>query len=105
MAKSVAPNVAGVDAYIAGIDPKLRPIAEAARRAIRANGSSLTETVIMGVPCYVGHRQVCYIADYSVHVNLGFHQGARLPDGSGRLEGTGKGLRHLKLRTPGDASS
>lgn len=31
-------------------------------------------------------------------VNLGFYQGTELPDPAGLLEGTGKGLRHVKVR-------
>lgn len=33
------------------------------------------------------------------HVNLGFMDGAALPDPEGLLEGTGKSLRHVKLRS------
>ncbi len=32
------------------------------------------------------------------YVNLGFYQGAQLPDPDGLLEGTGKSLRHVKVR-------
>jgi hypothetical protein len=39
----------------------------------------------------------CYIAVYASHINLGFYHGATLADPSGILEGTGKGLRHVKL--------
>jgi Domain of unknown function (DU1801) len=39
----------------------------------------------------------CYIAVYASHVNLGFYHGASLGAASGMLEGTGKGLRHIKL--------
>ncbi len=40
----------------------------------------------------------CYIGAHSDHVNLGFYYGAQLPDPEGLLEGTGKKLRHIKLR-------
>jgi Domain of unknown function (DU1801) len=36
------------------------------------------------------------------HVNLGFFRGAELDDSNGLLEGTGKGMRHVKIRIPGD---
>jgi hypothetical protein len=42
----------------------------------------------------------CYVAAYKKHVNLGFHRGAELPDPKGVLEGTGKLMRHLPVRTP-----
>jgi hypothetical protein len=40
-----------------------------------------------------------YIAPQKSYVNLGFYQGASLPDPRGLLEGTGKGLRHVKIRS------
>lgn len=39
---------------------------------------------------------------HKAHVNLGFFEGASLPDPAGLLEGTGKALRHVKLRDPGE---
>jgi hypothetical protein len=41
-------------------------------------------------------RNVACIMIYKDHVNLGFLRGARLK--SEGLEGTGKGLRHVKVR-------
>jgi hypothetical protein len=40
----------------------------------------------------------CYIAAYKKHVNLGFYRGAALPDPEELMEGTGKELRHVKVR-------
>jgi hypothetical protein len=40
-----------------------------------------------------------YIGVQKSHVNLGFYHGAMLPDADGLLEGTGKKLRHLKIRS------
>jgi hypothetical protein len=42
-----------------------------------------------------------YTAVYAAHVNLGFHRGAALPDPAGLLEGSGKRMRHVKLK-PGE---
>jgi hypothetical protein len=38
------------------------------------------------------------------HVGLGFAYGSDLPDPKGKLEGTGKRMRHVKLRSGADAS-
>ena len=35
---------------------------------------------------------------FTEHVNVGFFQGTELPDPNGLLEGTGKFMRHVKLR-------
>jgi hypothetical protein len=39
-----------------------------------------------------------YIAFYRDHVNLGFYQGAEMQDPDRLLEGTGAGLRHIKIK-------
>jgi hypothetical protein len=44
-----------------------------------------------------------YAMPHARHVNLGFFRGVALPDPEGLLEGTGKALRHVKLRDPADA--
>jgi hypothetical protein len=36
------------------------------------------------------------------HVTFGFHFATSLPDSEGLLEGTGKNIRHVKLRTMAD---
>ena len=46
-----------------------------------------------------------YIGVQKAHVNLGFYYGAILPDADGLLEGTGKKLRHLKIRSMDVAES
>jgi hypothetical protein len=45
---------------------------------------------------------VFHIAVYGKGVNLGFNNGATLPDPDGILEGAGKRIRHIKIRTPSD---
>lgn len=45
---------------------------------------------------------VCYIGVNRNHVNLGFHQGARLSDPEGLLEGAGKQMRHIKIHSAND---
>jgi hypothetical protein len=40
----------------------------------------------------------CYISAQKVDVNLGFYYGAELPDPDNLLQGTGKLLRHVKIR-------
>jgi Domain of unknown function (DU1801) len=46
-----------------------------------------------------------YIAIHSKHVNLGFYRGAKLKDAGGLLEGSGKLLRHAKIRNTSEAQS
>ncbi len=44
-----------------------------------------------------------YILLHKNWVNLGFYKGAELADPAGLLEGTGKKLRHVKVRSIKDA--
>ena len=41
-------------------------------------------------------------AVYAKHVNLGFNQGATLDDPKGVLQGTGKAVRHITIKTASD---
>ena len=45
-----------------------------------------------------------YIMPMRGYVNLGFYQGALLADPQRLLEGTGKGLRHAKIRSLAEAN-
>jgi hypothetical protein len=44
----------------------------------------------------------CHVVAYKSHVNLGFNRGALLPDRNRVLEGTGKLMRHMHLRSEKD---
>ncbi|WP_309065410.1 DUF1801 domain-containing protein [Microbacterium sp.] len=43
-----------------------------------------------------------WLAPYQRHLVFGFFYGAELPDPDGLLEGTGRLLRHVKIRTGAD---
>jgi hypothetical protein len=45
---------------------------------------------------------VFHIAVYTKHVNLGFNDGATLPDPLGILKGGGNRIRHITIKTPVD---
>jgi hypothetical protein len=83
-----------------------RGIAEALRRMVLLAESGLIEAIRWGMPWYgKGDRMagaVCYISVHNDHVNLGFPQGTSLTDREGVLEGTGKGMRHVKIRDEDD---
>jgi hypothetical protein len=49
----------------------------------------------------VGGAAFAYVDAFRSHVNVGFFQGAGLPDPQGLLEGGGQFMRHVKLR-PGE---
>lgn len=45
---------------------------------------------------------VVHVAVYAKHVNLGFNHGATLDDPKGILEGSGKHIRHITIKTTAD---
>ena len=92
--------------------PHVRPVAEALRAVILAQLPDAVEVVRLGdrAASYgVGERKMieshAYVQAHRDRVNLGFWHGAALPDPAGLLEGTGKTLRHVKVRTVGQAEA
>jgi hypothetical protein len=83
-----------------------KPIFDALYQIIRKHAGQCTETawpkqgiVSFGVGPKKMSQHHCYIAVYRTHINLGFYHGALLPDPKQLLEGTGKGLRHVKINS------
>jgi hypothetical protein len=53
-----------------------------------------------GVGAKKKSEHFCYISAQKDDINLGFYYGAELPDPEKLLQGTGKLLRHVKIREP-----
>ena len=101
--------------HFANIPPGVRPIVEAASKTVRAVAPDAEE-----IPCLTQKprspsmmwKLVRYAIDGEVVVTLGtftkhasmfFARGSEIEDEKGLLEGTGKSLRYITLRTPSDA--
>jgi len=80
-------------------------VADLARKVIRQEAPSLRTESHWGQPWLVGTDLVCLLGAFTHHVGVEFWRGSRIPDPDHLLEGTGKNLRHVKLRTPEEASS
>jgi hypothetical protein len=66
---------------------------------MRACGDDVRELLHDGHPtACVADAAFAYVNAFKAHVNVGFFRGAELPDPNGLLEGTGKFMRHVKLR-------
>lgn len=81
-------------------------LARQLRELLRSLDPNTTETVRLGdrAATYgIGPRKMkegyCYIMLQQEWVNLGFYQGGVLDDPAGLLEGTGKKMRHIKVRS------
>jgi hypothetical protein len=82
-------------------DVTIRRLAKKVRLIARESLPQAEEKIYRGNPSYlVDGRAVAMIADYSKQINLYFPQGAKLR--SPLLEGTGKGMRHIKISSEGD---
>jgi hypothetical protein len=55
-----------------------------------------------GIPTFEAKDPFCFYMVGKNHVTFGFHYGTSLDDPERLLEGTGKNLRHVKLRTVQD---
>jgi hypothetical protein len=66
---------------------------------MRNCGSDVRELLHDGHPtACVCDAAFAYVNAFTAHVNVGFFRGAELVDPSGLLEGTGRFMRHVKLR-------
>lgn len=78
---------------------ELGTIAQRWFEIMRTCGDDVRELLHDGHPtACVGDAAFGYVNAFKDHVNVGFFRGAELPDANGLLEGTGKFMRHVKLR-------
>lgn len=87
-----------VDEYIAAQNEKWRKILQELRGIILGSDKKVTECIKWSQPVFEYNGWMCYIAAFNDHVNLGFYDAGKMSDESQSiLQGTGKGLRHMKL--------
>ena len=92
-----------IDAWMKVQAGELGSIARQWFDVMRRCGDEFRELMHDGCPvACVGDAPFGYVNAFKAHVNVGFFQGAELPDPAGLLEGSGKFMRHVKLK-PGAA--
>jgi hypothetical protein len=94
-----------IDTIIAAMPPEMRRIARALRRAIRSVAPNLDECVKWNAPNWRGRKLVLCFMVYPDHLNLGLWRGAELAPSFAIVEGTGKSLRHVRMRSVAQAGS
>jgi hypothetical protein len=88
-----------VDAWMSDGPVELRSIARKWFAQMRQCGDDVRELLHDGHPtACVADAAFGYVDAFKDHVNVGFFRGADLPDAIGLLEGSGKFMRHVKLR-------
>lgn len=88
-----------VEAWFAEPDHEMRRFAQPWFDRMRACGPDVRELIHDRCPwACVGEAAFGYVAAFNAHVNVGFLQGAALDDPARLLEGSGKRMRHVKVR-------
>jgi hypothetical protein len=88
-----------VDAWLRSRRNELRPLAQKWFFLMRQCGDDVLELMHDGCPvACVADAPFGYVNVFRDHVNVGFFHGAMLNDPAELLEGTGKCMRHVKLK-------
>ena len=96
---------AAIDAWMKTQATELAAIARQWFEVMRKCGDEVRELMHDGCPvACLGDAPFGYVNVFTSHVNVGFFHGASLPDPAELLQGTGKFMRHVKLK-PGIATN
>ncbi len=85
--------------WLERIKPEKRELVMELYDLVRGAFSDFEESIKWGNPCFSfeGAKR-CYIAEQASYLHMGFYNGAFLSNPDGVIEGTGKHLRHIKVR-------
>jgi hypothetical protein len=88
-----------IDAWMKEHDGELGAVARQWFEAMRECGDEVRELLHDGCPvACLGDAPFGYVNVFTSHMNVGFFHGAALPDPARLLQGTGKSMRHVKLK-------
>ena len=88
-----------IDAWFKNHAGELGAIAHHWFEVMRNCGDEVRELLHDGCPtACLGDATFGYVNVFTSHVNVGFFQGASLPDPARLLQGSGKFMRHVKLK-------
>ena len=94
--------MSALETFLASLPPHQQPLVAELDGVIRTAAPQLTPGLKWGNLTYHDRSNVCAIVSHRAHVNLQLFRGAELDDPRALLGGTGKKMRHVKLK-PGDA--
>jgi hypothetical protein len=109
MKRAIAPPPPQLIELLAARRPLVMPLALELREMVMGAAPDALELVysnyaVVDVFTFTGRQSdaFCHIVAYANHVNLGFNQGATLPDPRKLLVGTGKKIRHIHIESEQD---
>jgi len=92
-----------IDDWLNERTPELGAIARKWFAQMRGCGNDVRELMHDGAPtACVEDAAFGYVNVFTAHANVGFFFGAELKDPTGLLEGTGKRMRHVKVKPGAD---
>ncbi len=95
-----------IDAWMKEHPGELGALARHWFDVLREAGDDVRELLHDGHPtACVADAAFAYVNAFTAHVNVGFFRGAELADPAQLLEGTGKYMRHVKLRPESDVDA
>jgi len=95
-----------VEAWMLAHADELGRIAQQWFEVMRACGNDVRELLHDGQPtACVADAAFAYVDVFKAHVNVGFFRGAGIADPAALLEGTGRFMRHVKLRPEGEVDA
>ncbi len=91
-----------IDAWLAARPAQLGALARHWFGRVRDCGDDVWDVMHDGCPtACVADAAFAYVGVYTAHVSIGFFHGSELADPASLLQGTGRRMRHVKLR-PGE---
>ncbi len=94
-----------IEAWMKRHAGELGAIARQWFEVMRKCGDEVRELLHDGCPvACLGDAPFGYVNVFTSHVNVGFFQGAALPDPAHLLQGSGKFMRHVKLTSASDTN-
>jgi len=95
-----------IEAWMREHPDELGAIARRWFDVMRSCGEDVRELLHDGHPtACVGDAAFGYVNAFRAHVNVGFFRGAEIADPARLLEGTGRFMRHVKLRAGNDVDA
>jgi hypothetical protein len=95
-----------IDVWLSRQSDELGSIARKWFAEMRDCGADVGELMHDGCPVVcVADIPFAYVNVFKAHVNVGFYQGAALEDPAALLVGTGKRMRHVRLRPGSDVDT
>ncbi len=99
-----------IEAFLAGYSPEVQAISRKLRTMVKSTLPQAYE-ILVANHNYIGYAynesigvRICYVCPMKDYVRLGFMFGTHLADPEQLLEGTGKRMRHVKVKSVKDAN-